>query len=165
MGDLQPWEDPDDLLEALYKLGEQTRGQAGGAELTKTVAALLDHEDEDIRQEALRLLLVQWKVQDVRDQAVELLRLDSSEAVRGTAAYGIAATSTSATHRDDVRTLLGILVDETQPVHVRGAAYKALLIIHRRAEFPPMTRNLDPDTDVDWQWIRTLQKDVTASGA
>ncbi len=157
ISDLQPWVDPDDVLEALYELAEQTRGQAVPSELISAVTTLLDHEDEDIRQEALRLLLVQWKDRSQRDRGIALLRLDPSEAVRGTAAFGLASLSTVETRHDDARTLLSVLLDEAQPVHVRGAAYDALLIIHRRKEFPPMTRDLDLTVDIDWEWIKRLR--------
>lgn len=163
--DLPSWGDPDDLLESLYALGEQTRRQPASTELTSAVAALLDHEDEDIRQEALRLLLVQWKAHQLHSEGLRLLRRDPSEDVRGTAAYGIASICADDRRPDDVRTLLEILLDESEAVHVRGAAYDALLIIHRRTTFPPMSRDLDPASDVDWEWVKTLQGEISAEGA
>ena len=159
--DLYPWVAPDHLLQALYELGRQTRGRQAGIDLVRAVAPLLEHEDEDIRQEALRLLLVQWKEPGFRRNAVEMLLGDPSEAVRGTAAFGIASVSTPVTRREDARALLEQVRGEAIPLHVRGAAYEGLLIMHRRPEFPPGTREVDPSVDFDWGWIRELERNVS----
>lgn len=163
--DLQPWRDPDELLDALHKLGEQTTGLAVAVDVSSAVAALLQHEDEDLRQEALRLILVQWRDHRLRSEALGVLRLDPSEAVRATAAFGIAAVSRLDTRREDVSAFLEVLLDESQPKHLRGAAYEALLIIHRKTDFPPLTREIKLMVDIDWDWIRKLQAEVSAADA
>jgi hypothetical protein len=81
----------DELLQALYALAARSAKRAASEDLVAAVDALLRHEDEDVRSEALRILTLQWKDPRYRERALELLRVERSELVRGTAAYGIAA--------------------------------------------------------------------------
>jgi HEAT repeat protein len=146
--DLNPWRDPDDLLQALYRVGEPD------PELRDSIARLFEHNDPDIREEALRILLTRWKDRSFRSQAVNMLRLDAEVMVRSAAAFGMASVSTEASRAEDTRLLLEILLD------VRSAAYDALLILYRNPAFPTKRRDFDPAADVDWQWIGTLRTAV-----
>ena len=76
------------------------------------------------------------------------------------AAYGVAATSRPETLQEDVGALLEVLLDEARPREVRGAAYDALLILHRRTSFPSKRRSFEPERDVDWDWITELKREV-----
>lgn len=160
--DLQGWLDPDDLLKALFQLSQSASG-GQQVEIREAIAALIEHEDADVRQEALRLLLIAWKLGSYRDKAAAVLRTDPEGEVRATAAFGVAALSTFSSRLDNVALLLEILLDREQPTSVRGAAYEALLIIHRRPRFPPISRGFIPTEDVDWKWVDQLQTEIRLS--
>lgn len=117
--DLAPWRDPEDLMRSLIRAEP---GQL--AELRDAVVRLLEHEDEFVREEAVRKLYVHWQDRMARDRVVELFRLDSDDSVRRTAAFGVASTSTSGMRVEDTRLLLGVFLDESQPLDVRGAAMR-----------------------------------------
>lgn len=149
--DLYAWNDPDDLLRALGQLSADQKD-----ELADAVVSLVGHSDPDVREEAVRTLFVSWKDQQARDLAVNAIRSDDAPEVRSTAAYAIAATSTAATRLADIRVLLDVLTDEREQLAVRAAAYDALLILHRRPDFPSKRQEFDPHRDVDWAWLRGL---------
>lgn len=155
--DLFPWNDPDDLLEALYGIGKEPK-----PELRDSVARLLEHEDPDIREEAIRILVTRWKDYSFRAHTVNALRFDADVAVRSAAAFGVASVSTEKNQAEDTRFLLAILLDESQPKNLRGAVYDALLIIYRNPAFPTKRRDFDAAQDVDWEWIGTLRSAVGA---
>lgn len=151
--DLMDWQDPDRLLEALYGLPREPQ-----PELRPAVARLLEHGDPDIREEALRVLVTRWKDQTFREHAIEKLRSDPAPTVRSAAAYGLTGVSSAASRADDVGLLLERLGDPSEDLEVRGAAYDALLIIHRRPAFPSRKRAFDPERDVDWAWINEVRE-------
>jgi HEAT repeat protein len=150
--DLLPWNDPDDLLQALYGVENKPR-----PELREAIARLLEHEDSDIRSEALRILVTRWKDRAFRPHAVKALRFDPQLEVRTAAAFALASTSAEVDRADDTRLLLDVLIDDEEATDVRGAAYDALLIVHRRPQFPTKKRDFNPAQDVDWPWIETLR--------
>jgi HEAT repeat protein len=150
--DLLPWNDPDELLQALYQLDRKP-----DPDLRESVAQLLRHDDDDVREEALRILLTRWKDQEFRGYAISALQQDPAASVRSAAAFAIASTSQSGTRAEDIKALVTILLDEDEDLDVRAAAYDALLILHRRPTFPTKKRTFNPAADVDWPWIATLQ--------
>ena len=89
--DLFFWNDPDDLLQALYRIGRSPM-----PELRDALGRLLDHRDPDLREEALRILLTRWKDLAFRPWAVSALQSDSAHTVRSAAALGIAEPRTPA---------------------------------------------------------------------
>ena len=149
--DLYSWNDPDELLQALGKIGKDQK-----SELRDAVEALLEHEDADIREEAMRTLLVIWKDQEWRERAVVAITSDDVPEVRSTAAYAVAATSTDVTRQSDIRLLLGVLKDEHAGPPVRAAVYDALLILNRKPDFATTRREFNPREDVDWDWVESL---------
>lgn len=149
--DLSPWNDPDTLLEVMSRVPVEPQPHLLGA-----IARLLDHEDPDIREEALRILVTRWKDESFRRKAIAMLRFDPGTNVRSAAAYAIAGSSSAGSHWDDTILLVDRLVDSTEEVNVRGAAYDALLILHRKPAFPTKMRPFDPQADVDWEWIEKL---------
>lgn len=149
--DLVRWRDPDELLQALGAISREQK-----EELSSAVADLLDHEDPDIREEAVRRLIVQWKDAELRPTAIEILQFDEEPAVRRTAVYGLAALSKGSTQGEDTQMLLSILFDEAGEPDLRRAAYEALMMIHGRSDIPPVNREIDLVDDVDWTWIRSL---------
>jgi hypothetical protein len=104
----------------------------------------------------LRRLFIGWKDHLRRERAAEALARDESAEVRSVAAYALAATSTDITKKKDVKILLETLQDEFEDAAVRGAAYDALLILHRKPDFPTKRRCFNPEADVDWNWVQSL---------
>lgn len=151
--DLVPWKDPDDLLEVLHRMGKEPV-----RELRESIAGLLDHEDPDVREEALRVLVTRWKDRSFRGKAVGALQYDPDDAVRSAAAFAVASSSTDDDRDHDTRLLVEIVVDQKESLDVRGAAYDALLILHRNPRFPTKKRDFDPIQDIDWKWIDTLRE-------
>jgi hypothetical protein len=148
---LSPWVDPDELLDTLALLSHDDRAQ-----YQCSVEALLEHSDPDVRQEAIRILFMLWKARELHEFALAAFLHDAEPEVRASASYAVTASSSSATHQRDVNAFLSVLLDERQPTFVRGTAYDALLILHKRPHFPSMLREFEPSTDVDWVWISTL---------
>jgi HEAT repeat protein len=149
--ELSPWNDPDELLDALLKLPREPLPSLVGR-----IAQLLQHSDPDIREEALRVIAIRWKVKEGRTHALEMLSADPAPGVRGAAAYALAALADLSTVAEDTKRLLGSLLDTTEQPNVRGAAYDALLIVQRKPNFPTKRRDFDPEADVDWPWINVL---------
>jgi HEAT repeat protein len=149
--DLLPWNDPDELLQLLGRIEKADR-----AVLHDAVKKLLDHEDEDIREEALRVAAIHWTLQDVREKSVEMLQFDNEPSVRRTAAYAIAALANESTRLADTKLLLDVLRNSTEPEEVRRAAYEGLLLLHGRKEFPPMNREVSASTLMEDPWLREL---------
>lgn len=143
------------LIRALGQLTEDDR-----SETRSQVFGLCRHQDADVRDEALRVLAVQWKDWSAHGLAVNALRSDPSWEVSSTGAYGVAATSRPETRKEDLTALLDVLVDAARPREVRGAAYDALLILCRRPSFPSKTRPFEPERDVDWDWIMKVEQEV-----
>jgi HEAT repeat protein len=158
-GDLAPWRETDEILQAL---GGVQKNEV--EHLAEALALLLEHEDADVRDEAARALFVAGKNTEHRTHAVELLRHDPEVAVRCTAAYGVASTSTPATRQADVELLAGVVRDDNEHVEARRSAYEALLILFRRPTFPAMNRPFNPGQDVDWKWLAGLKARPDASG-
>jgi HEAT repeat protein len=152
--DLNPWTDGDDLIRMLGQLGDQQRD-----ELLDAVTRLLEHEDPDVREEALRLLLVRWKVRGLHHYGLQALTNDPTPEIRALAAYGVAATSSETSRMQDVTVLKSVVTNDDESHHVRGAAYDALLIIFRRPAFATKRRAFDAARDVDWTWVEALPTD------
>lgn len=150
--DLLPWNDPDDLHQALIDV---ERDQY--AELRAPVLGLVDHHDPAIREWALRKLYVFWGDRESRSPLFASLQSDPEEAVRCVAAYGIASTSAPGTAAADTRTLLSVLLDVAEPDEVRRSAYEALLLLHGGRHFPPTTGEIKIDRDLDWNWVNELR--------
>ena len=145
--------DPHLILEALYKVPKvQQPGLVG------VISPLLDHTDPYIREEAIRILVTRWKLERYRDWAADMLVHDEAPDVRGAAAYALAAVATPTTSAEHTELLLDALQNTDEEPNVRGAAYDALLILHRNPAFPTKKRDFDPDLDVDWQWIESLSR-------
>ena len=153
------WNDPDELLQALYRLGREPV-----PELREPLSELLDHRDPDIREEAIRVLATRWKDESARLRAFDMLRTDPAPMVRSAAAFAIGGTSTSASRDHDTRLLLSALRDESQPMDVRGAAYDARIIAHRKGAgeggwpFPSHRSEFDPIRSVDWEWLKLVEE-------
>lgn len=153
---LAAWSDPDELLSELRRLSCMPAPQDAHS-LSDSVSPLLAHADEEVRQEALRLLLISWKLSEFRQAALDALAFDADEDVRITAAFSVASVSRSSTSADDTRVLLAVLDDVNNPVELVRAAYEALLLVHRKVDFPPLNRSFDSKRDVNWEWIRQLR--------
>lgn len=153
---LAAWSDPDELLSELRRLSRMPAPQDAHS-LSDAVSSLLEHADEEVRQEALRLLLITWKLSEFRQAALDALAFDADDDVRITAAFSVASVSRSSTSADDTRALLAVLDDVSNPVELVRAAYEGLLLVHRKIDFPPLNRSFDSKRDVNWEWIRQLR--------
>jgi len=131
--------------------------RAGRTDLHQQVALLLHHDDPVVREEAISLLLIKWKDARYRATALNVLDHDEDFGVRGQAALGLALISTAATRGDDLSILAQVLRNPEEDTETRRAAYEALLILDRREDFPSSTKGFDPDRDVDWKWLSTLE--------
>jgi hypothetical protein len=144
-------QDPVELIKALGKLSRSPQ-----TEVESKVAELLDHEDTDVRAEAMRLLTVRWKLARYRPVLLQIMLSQEHSTLRQEAAYGLASITSDNTRNEDTRVLLPIITSNEESVEVRGAAYDALLIIHRNPQFPPKTRPFRPATDIDREWVEDL---------
>lgn len=151
--DLNRWADPDSILDALYRVPREPQDS-----LRPAIALLLDHDDQDIREEALRILVTRWKDEAYRGLAAQMLVVDPAPNVRGAAAYALAAVADDSTRSEHTKLLLRSLLNELEDLNVRGAIYDALLILHRRPAFPTKQRDFNPTVDVDWQWVNSLTR-------
>ena len=149
--DLLPWNDPDELLQLLGRVDKSDR-----AALHDAVKQLLEHEDEDVRNEALRVAAVYWTLADVREKSIEMLEFDIEPSVRSTAAYAIAALAKESTRLADTGLLLGVLRNDAEDEDVRRAAYEGLLLLHGRKDFPPFNRDVPASTLLQDPWLRDL---------
>lgn len=149
--DLYPWNDDLALLQALRAIRREQKEELEGSML-----GLIDHENADVRDEAMTWLFVMWKDKAHRQRAFDAFASDPESFVRCTAAYGIAATADDTTRASDSNVLVRALADPSQDLDVRGSAYDALLILHRRPKFPSKTRDFDPQKDVDWGWVESV---------
>jgi|SRR5215213_10986028 len=123
------------------------------------VSLLLEHDDPVVREEAISLLLIKWRDGRYRDAARAMLDRDSDFGVRAQAALGLAAVSTEATREEDLAILLNLLRDPGEEAETRSAAYDALLILGKRQDFPSSRSEFDPDRDIDWEWLSTLERE------
>jgi HEAT repeat protein len=148
---LSPERDALDLLESVIALGPHDLAQARSA-----LRRLTEHGDADVRLQAHRRLLVHLKSMEDHVIAVRSVVSDSDSEVRRAAAFGVAATSGSASAHLDRHLLASVVSDATEEDAVRGAAYEALVILDGRGERQPLTRDVDLARDVDWDWVRSL---------
>jgi hypothetical protein len=149
--ELSSWSDSDDLVKSLGRVTLDQR-----AELHDAVDGLLTHDDPDVREEAVRIIGVLWKVREAHARLLNAMLRDPDAEVRGAASYAVVATTSPDSRQGDVLALLGIVRDGTQPAFVRGTAYDGLLILHHRRQFPSTAREFQPQTDVDWDWIESI---------
>lgn len=138
-------------VELIRELGRLERSEA--LKHAEQIKRLLHHEDQDVREEAARALFVRAKYARAREVLLALLAEDPAVEVRCTAAYGVAATSTPALLAHDSRLLSAVVEDDSEDMEVRGSAYDALLILHRKARFPSKKQEFAPERDIDWSWF------------
>jgi hypothetical protein len=159
VADLSYWNDAVDLLNALYRVGREPIPA-----LRDQIAVLLDHPDSDVREESMRILLTRWKDDRLRHLAFAALDSDPAINVQIAATTAIAATANPKTQAADTRVLAAVLRDRRRHPDVSQSAYDALIILHRKEAgtgvwpFPTKRRAFDLDRDVDWSWIKGLER-------
>jgi HEAT repeat protein len=146
--DLSPWQQPSKLIDAIW---EVRRGER--RDLFDGVAALLDHEDAIVREEAMGLLFVKWGDTSLRERLMELIRSDPDFGVRSQAALALAATSRPQSKSDDVQLLRSIVLNRSEDPNVRVTAYEALYQMVN-GKFISLDDDTDIDEDVDLDWLR-----------
>jgi hypothetical protein len=150
--ELFPWNDPVDLIGALAQMQKEELALHRDA-----LYRLAQHEDADVRSHAFRRLFVHLRDEEHRGVAQDAILHDPAPGVRRVAAFAIASTSSAASREDDSRLLLHSFLDSDEVIAVRGAAYEGLLLVYGRMDFPPVKRDLQLETDVDWDWIGQLR--------
>jgi HEAT repeat protein len=150
---LDPDGETNTLLRAISRLSDDKRQAA-----SRAIANLLRHTDPDVRQEALRKLVVHWQDPNYRTDAREALLHDDDEGVRGTAAFGIACLSNEASREEDTALLLPLVKDQRLGIDLRVSAYEALLLVHGRKDLPPLTSEVNLAREIDWHWMAELEK-------
>lgn len=149
--DLLPWNDPDELLELLGRVEKSDR-----VVLRDAVRTLLDHEDEDIREEALRIAAIHWAMTEITEKSIEMLQFDEESSVRRTAAYAVAALTTDGNRHASTQLLLNVLRNESEEEEVRRAAYESLLLMYSRKAFPPLNQEVSADILLQDPWLQEL---------
>lgn len=149
--DLSPWLESDALLQSLGKIEE---GQL--TELGTAVRQLLQHDDPDVVQEALRWTVLRWRMIDLHDDVLNLIRTTEDEELKTTALYALAHTSSATTRLDDTRTLLTVVRASEVDPEVRRAAYEAILLMYGRTDIPPVNRSFNVDLQADWAWLSSI---------
>ena len=148
--DLDPGGDSADLVDALWALR-----RSNDKSRHEEVAVLAQRGDDIVREEALSLLLTQWRDSRYRHLAIEALESDPDPGVRGLAALGLGAAMTDRTREEDVAMLKRTLFDNKEDPNVRRSCYEALCILAEKA-VPVVNAPFDPGRDVDAEWVRQL---------
>jgi hypothetical protein len=143
---------PPDLIRALGRLTREDAESLG-----PSVLPLLAHPEPDVRSAAVSAVFVQWRLDEYRDQAIRMFESDRHAEVRAAAAYAISATSGEDTRRADAFLLLGAIENGKEDTEVRRAAYVALMLLFRRADFPDTVEDFVPEERIDWAWINELR--------
>jgi HEAT repeat protein len=126
-------------------------------DVATAITELLGHAAPEVRAEALSALLVTGRLAAHRHCAVRSLSRDADEGVRARAAYGIAATTSEASRREDLALLVRVLRNAHESPEVQRAAYEGLLLMFHRPEFPDSLEEFDATRDVDWDWIGEME--------
>jgi HEAT repeat protein len=126
-------------------------------EVAAAITGLLGHAAPEVRAAALSALLVTGRLAAHRQYAVRSLSRDADEGVRATAAFGIEATTSDASRREDLSLLVRVLRNAHESPEVQRAAYEALLLMFHRPEFPDSLEDFDVRRHVDWDWIGELE--------
>jgi len=148
--DLLPWSPPEALLAALARIPKGTLG-----DYREALVPLVKHDDDDVREQAVRHLFVHLCDDERHEDVVRLLRADRSRNVRRAAAYGVMASSTVTTRAKDTTLLASVALDESEEELVRSAAYDSLLFLCGRADGVQHAKPLSLNEYMDYNWVRT----------
>ena len=152
---LHPEQPADVLLRAIARFPESS-----ATEVATAMRSLLMHSDADVREEVLRRVAVHWRHIAFRNDCVSALRSDPSESVRATAAYGLAALSTSETRTSDLLSLLAVIKDSALDGALRLAAYDAALLITGRRPLPQIEPDPNASAMIEWTLVRDIEQEL-----
>ena len=135
-------------------------GEAGALETRSLVERHLTHEDPIVRYEALNTLVLHWGLEDHRKTCIRMMHTDFDEDNRALAAGCLGSLDRATEAQDTLRVLLEVFFNGTELKYVKEAAYLAILDVMAvpREKRPPLTKNWDWDTDINWQLLNDLQK-------
>ncbi|MBM3471539.1 MAG: HEAT repeat domain-containing protein [Armatimonadetes bacterium] len=148
-------------------------GEAGTKELERDVLRFLRHPRRNMREIALSVLTLHWKIDKHRRKYVELLTRDPDAQVRWTAASGLGLVLMASRDRQASRLMAHIMRDESEDFTVRRTAYEALRDVwipwrRRRVESAGYYRNrlndkVEDDLAawkqwVDWDFVAHAEK-------
>jgi len=143
-----------------YRLIKAARDDKGGG-LQPVVARLLDHPIELVRQSALDAIVYGDRAEERHlSKAIQMLRFDSDAGTRAYAAVAVAALSRRYGSQEAVPALIEVLRDAEEHTKVRLETYTSLLSIAGApaSKMPHgKTEAWDPDRDIDWDWVRSLE--------
>ena len=124
MIDLSPQRAPADLIDALYQARRDNRRDLSGV-----AAALLDHDDAIVREEAISLLLTKWEVHELRHRVQRMLLDDEDAGVRARAALGLASIATPQTRQEDAALLADVFREPASTFELQCACVEALSLM------------------------------------
>jgi hypothetical protein len=148
-------------------------GEARTKELEPDVVRFLRHPRQNMREIALSVLTVHWRMVKHRRKYVELLKGDPDAQVRWTAASGLGSVLMASRDHQASRLMARIMRDESEDFTVRRSAYEALRDIwipwrRRRVESAEYYRRNLPDKVehdvaawkqwVDWDFVAHAEK-------
>lgn len=116
---LLPRLDPEDLLRSIIAVDRDEI-----AVVADELAALVLHDDADVREEAIRKLYHARQERSRRERLLDMLVCDEGPVVRETAALAIAATTSGDPRVEDTRQLARVLLDDDQFPSFAGHATK-----------------------------------------
>lgn len=148
-------------------------GEARMKELEPDVLRFLWHSRHNMREIALSVLTLHWKMLRHRRKYVELLKMDPDEQVRWSAASGLGYILSASRDRQASRLMARVMRDESEDFTVRRTAYEALRSIwipwrKRRVESAEYYRTKlydkverDPESWkawVDWDFVAHAER-------
>jgi hypothetical protein len=143
--------DPADRSGAIARLAVDHR-----REFEPQFVRLLDHTEELLRLEAIKALVVFFRLDEYLPMAVKMLARDPSEFVRSSAAFALGAYAFAERREEEMilRALAGAIQRDSSTLVVYTAYRNLLRILDPDATTSHLTTEIDRDRDVDWDLLR-----------
>jgi HEAT repeat protein len=120
-GKLSPDTPIAEVIDELYRLR-----RSGDQSCLPTVRALLDHEEPMVREEALALLVIKWKREELVPSALRMLATDVDDGVRAQAAIALGTLGPAGVKLGLHAHLSAFALSHDVPERVRVACVEAL---------------------------------------
>lgn len=148
----------DELYGLLIDIGKRVELSAEQRnELKGTILQYCNHEDEQVRSAAIRVLCFYWGMSEFRDKAFEMFANDKED--EGTRSDALSAWANTYRNSNDAKVLellIGVLKNETLPLIVRAGAYSSFFVVSslQPKDWPDMDLDWDDfDNEVDWKLL------------
>lgn len=147
---------PDGLYAAIHALGD---GPSSGR-AKSIVEPFLRHSDAQLRYIALNVLTIHWGCTEHRSTCESFARSDPDADNRRMGISGLGTLLEGSRDREALAFLLPIFRDDAEELHIRDAAYSAILYILGApvADQPRLTRLIDMTSDVNWNRIAEAER-------